>query len=124
MNAIKALAVFESDDTQRFEELLEDQLSSSVLEIPVSDYLENGGAPDPASFDSHISNVREDEFNVYADLTVHFKENHPSSGDDFYTDCYTAKFKLRIEKQGGEVHFEDGGYRNTTDDQDDDEDDE
>jgi len=125
MNATKALAAFDSDDTQRFEELLEDQLSSNVNEIPVADYMDNGGSPDPVSFDNRISNVHDDNDFVYADLVVHFEENHPSdSTDHVRTDSYKAQFKLRIEKIGGEIHFEDGGYTNTTDDFDDDEDDE
>jgi hypothetical protein len=123
MNATKALAVFESDDTQRFEELLEDLLSSNANEIPLDDYMDNGGSPDPLSFDSRISNVHDDEDSVFADLVVHFEENHPSaSADVVCTDSYTAKFRLRIDKKSGEVHFEDGGYTNTTDDQDGDDD--
>ena len=124
MNATKALAAFDSDDTQRFEELLEDQLSSNVTEIPVTDYMDNGGLPDPASFDNRISNVHDDNDYVYADLVVHFEEMHPSeSAENERTDSYKAQFKLRIDKEGGEIHFEDGGYRNTTDDNDGDEDD-
>ncbi|MGA2583268.1 MAG: hypothetical protein ABSG31_08325 [Tepidisphaeraceae bacterium] len=123
MKATKALAVFESDDTQRFEELLEDQLSSNAKEIPVKDYMDNDGSPDPQSFDNRISNVHDDEDFVYADLVVHFEETHSSDADEpDDTDSYTVKFKLRIDKIGGEVHFEDGGYRNTTDDQDDEDD--
>ena len=128
MNAINALAVFASDDTQRFEQLLESHLSSNAAEIPVNDYMENGGSPDPMSFDNRISNIHDDENSVYADLVVQFQENHPSasatttSSDFIGTDSYTAKFKLRIDKEGGEIHFEDGGYRNTTDDEEGDED--
>jgi hypothetical protein len=125
MNAINALAAFASDDTQRFEQLLESHLCSNAAEIPVNDYMDNGGSPDPMSFDNRISNIHDDEDSVYADLVVQFQENHPSSAasSDFIgTDSYTAKFKLRIDKEGGEIHFEDGGYRNTTDDEEDDED--
>jgi len=123
MNATKALAVFVSDDTQRFEQLLESQLSSNVNEIPVSDYMDNGGSPDPMSFDNRILNIHDDENFIYADLVVQFDENHSAdSADLLRTDRYTAKFKLRIDKEGGEVHFEDGGYANTTDDQDSDDD--
>jgi hypothetical protein len=122
MNAINALAVFASDDTQRFEQLLESQISSNVTEIPVKDYMDNGGSPDPMSFDNRISNIHDDQDSVYADLVVKFEENHPSASADFFrTDSYTAKFKLRIDKEGGEIHFEDGGYRNTTNDQESDE---
>jgi hypothetical protein len=123
MNAINALASFASDDTQRFEQLLESHLSSNAAEIPVKDYMDNGGSPDPMSFENRISNIHDDEDSVYADLVVQFEENHsPTSADLFRTDSYTAKFKLRIDKEGGEIHFEDGGYRNTTDDQENDED--
>ncbi len=123
MNALNALAAFASDDTQRFEQLLESHLSSNAAEIPVTDYMDNGGSPDPLSFDNRISNIHEDEHSVYADLVIQFEENHPSAASDsFRTDSYTAKFKLRIDKQSGEIHFEDGGYRNTTDDQQDDDD--
>src|SRR5580704_16017794 len=117
MNATKALAAFDSDDTQRFEELLEDQLSSNVTEIPVTDYMDNGGSPDPVSFDNRISNVHDDNDYVYADLVVHFEEMHPTASvENEQTDSYQAQFKLRIGKKDGEIHFEDGGYRNTTDD--------
>jgi hypothetical protein len=123
MNATKALAAFDSDDTQRFEELLEEQLSSNVAEIPVAEYMDNGGSPDPGSFDNRISNVHDDSDFVYADLVVHFHENHPAtSPEPDRTDRYKAQFKLRIDKLGGEIHFEDGGYRNTTDDYEDDDD--
>jgi len=125
MNATKALAAFDSDDTQRFEELLEEQLSSNVGEIPVAEYMDNGGLADPGSFDNRISNVHDDADFVYADLVVHFEETHPAASPDLdRRDSYKAQFKLRIDKTGGEIHFEDGGYRNTTDDFEDDEDDE
>lgn len=94
--------------TEEFKEAVHTQLMNNEGDLPLDEFCQSGGAPDPEGLaDFAVGSVEERETEIVVMASAYFDESIPSACKDFnYKERRHGRLIIKIDKASGSADIE------------------